>query len=111
MMEEIEKSEMEGKHITDEKEGNEIGDSEYEGKLWVDMYRPSNFMDLISDECINREVLKWLKSWDGVVFGKGGLNKAPPEKKVLLMSGGPGLGKTTLAHIAARHCGYEAVEV
>ncbi|CAL0303132.1 unnamed protein product [Lupinus luteus] len=35
----------------------------------------------------------------------------PPEQKILLLCGPPGLGKTTLAHVAARHCGYHAVEV
>ncbi|KAL0433049.1 UNVERIFIED_CONTAM: Chromosome transmission fidelity protein 18 [Sesamum latifolium] len=35
----------------------------------------------------------------------------PPEQKVLLLCGPPGLGKTTLAHVAARHCGYRVVEI
>ncbi|XP_042394576.1 chromosome transmission fidelity protein 18 homolog isoform X1 [Zingiber officinale] len=34
-----------------------------------------------------------------------------PEQKVLLLCGSPGLGKTTLANIAAKHCGYRAVEI
>ncbi|KAL3828358.1 hypothetical protein ACJIZ3_017160 [Penstemon smallii] len=35
----------------------------------------------------------------------------PPEQKILLLCGAPGLGKTTLAHVAARHCGYRVVEI
>lgn len=31
--------------------------------------------------------------------------------QVLLLCGPPGLGKTTLAHVAAKHCGYHVVEV
>ncbi|KAH7573070.1 hypothetical protein JRO89_XS03G0062900 [Xanthoceras sorbifolium] len=31
--------------------------------------------------------------------------------KILLLCGPPGLGKTTLAHVAAKHCGYRVVEV
>lgn len=34
-----------------------------------------------------------------------------PYAKVLLFTGPPGMGKTTLAHIAARHAGYRAVEI
>ncbi|KAJ7979669.1 chromosome transmission fidelity protein 18-like [Quillaja saponaria] len=33
------------------------------------------------------------------------------EHKILLLCGPPGLGKTTLAHVAAKHCGYHVVEV
>ncbi|GLJ40597.1 hypothetical protein SUGI_0838040 [Cryptomeria japonica] len=34
-----------------------------------------------------------------------------PDEKVLLLCGPPGLGKTTLAHVAAKHCGYHVVEI
>jgi len=34
-----------------------------------------------------------------------------PMEKILLLCGPPGSGKTTLAHVAARHCGYETVEI
>ena len=32
-------------------------------------------------------------------------------KKLALLCGAPGLGKTTLAHIIARHAGYHVVEM
>ena len=34
-----------------------------------------------------------------------------PKHKIILLSGPAGLGKTTLAHIAAKHCGYQVQEI
>ena len=38
--------------------------------LWVDKFRPKSYLQLLSDEATNRTLLKWLKLWDKVVFGK-----------------------------------------
>ncbi|NWY67455.1 CTF18 protein, partial [Erithacus rubecula] len=119
--------------------------------LWVDKFTPRRYMELLSDDYTNRCLLKWLKLWDTVVFGKDKAGKKPkpspaahpplshakehpnkwktkvqlteeileaeldqhkrPKYKVALLCGPPGLGKTTLAHVIARHAGYNAVEM
>ncbi|XP_078414773.1 chromosome transmission fidelity protein 18 homolog isoform X2 [Cetorhinus maximus] len=121
--------------------------------LWVDRFTPGQYTELLSDDYTNRCLLKWLKLWDTVVFGREKPAKKSkqvvekhsafqqsqqqqqqnkwksktqmteeildaeldahnrPKYKVALLSGPPGLGKTTLAHVIAKHAGYNVVEM
>eukprot|EP00794_Sanderia_malayensis_P009084 gene9084-10053_t len=133
----------------DDKDVEFVGDencnsTQLEEALWVEKYTPKHFTELLSDDGINRVLLKWLKLWDKFVFGKSttktrkskgnqvtrdqsrfGKRKfvkdyedeldsdesERPTYKIALLAGNPGLGKTTLAHIVARHAGYNPVEM
>ncbi|TVY34870.1 Chromosome transmission fidelity protein [Lachnellula subtilissima] len=92
--------------------------------MWTEKYRARHFMELVGDDRTHRQVLRWLKAWDPLVFPKAGKAKvvAPKRpgaevdeekahKKILLLTGPPGLGKTTLAHVCARQAGYEIMEI
>ncbi|XP_054012649.1 chromosome transmission fidelity protein 18 homolog [Hylaeus anthracinus] len=112
------------------------------GELWVDKYRPRSYLELLSDESVNRNLLHWIKLWDKVVFNRNYVQskkkknystfknkrfmsekfttekdieevdgKGFPIQRIVLLSGPPGLGKTTLAHLAAKHAGYNVVEI
>uniref|UniRef100_A0A671V3R4 Chromosome transmission fidelity protein 18 homolog n=1 Tax=Sparus aurata TaxID=8175 RepID=A0A671V3R4_SPAAU len=141
---------------TEDKENNDPEDKEgLTSRLWVDRFSPRHYTELLSDDFTNRCLLKWLKLWDTVVFGRerksrpvrsdrqppnqnsfkpNQANQNPnrfktkiemteelleaeldqykrPKFKVALLSGPPGLGKTTLAHIIAKHAGYNVVEI
>ncbi|ODA76686.1 hypothetical protein RJ55_07957 [Drechmeria coniospora] len=94
--------------------------------LWTEKYRARKFRDLCGDDGTNRMVLRWLKKWDPIVFP--GAPKPKPvvtrrpgmsqtdldvkaHRKILMLTGPPGLGKTTLAHVCAKQAGYEVIEV
>lgn len=85
--------------------------------MWMEKYRAKNFMELVGDDRTHRQVLRWLKAWDKIVFPKAGKSRKRPDaeekaqKKILLLTGPPGLGKTTLAHVCAKQAGYEVLEI
>ena len=58
-------------------------------------------------------MVRWLKNWKSVL--KAGAEKGKKEDfsnfKAVLISGPPGIGKTTAAHVIAKECGYEAIEM
>ncbi|KAG5481515.1 hypothetical protein LSCM1_05533 [Leishmania martiniquensis] len=96
------------------------------GDLWATKYSPKLFREMLSDETVNLRLLQWLKSWDAYVFSddvssaaKGAPTSAagaaaapsPPVERIAVLAGPPGVGKTTLVHVLAAHCGYEVIEV
>ena len=120
----MEESSTEDDNIDQQQQQQQQGKTTKKGELWVNKYAPRRFVDLLSSDKINRDVLHWIKKWDSSVFGvkktnnnnKRGHNKHNDERNndrmpVILLCGPAGMGKTTLAHIAARHAGYEPLEI
>lgn len=83
--------------------------------LWVDKYRPSNPQDLVGHGDLVRRLSEWLRTWEGVHITKKlpklGFSKENPGAKAVLISGPPGIGKTTVATIIARQFNYEVLEL
>ena len=83
-------------------------------RLWADKYRPSNSRELVGNPNIVRNLQTWLRSWEAVHL-KGGAkprgSKENPGAKAVLLSGPPGIGKTSAATIIGRELGYEVQEL
>lgn len=101
-----------------------ISESSKPSLLWTEKYRAKKFTDLIGDERTHRAVMHWLKCWDQIVFpgsarakskfkasSNANANEEKAHRKILMLTGPPGLGKTTLAHVCAKQAGYEVQEI
>ena len=71
---------------------------------WVDKYKPVKIEDIIGNKKPIQEIYNWLK-----VFTK---EKKPGSnfKNSILISGPPGIGKTSTAHIILKEFGFNVIE-
>lgn len=87
--------------------------------LWSDKYRPDSFLQICSagNERQYRMIMQWLHKWGSVVFGGTRVEDAAvdhlgrPLKKILLVHGPLGIGKTAVVHLLGRQMGYHVEEL
>ena len=67
---------------------------------WTDKYRPSSLSEVIGHRSEISQLRDWLQQWSLGV----------PEKRGVLITGPPGIGKTTVVHLLAKEGGYAVTE-
>ena len=72
-------------------------------EMFVDKYAPKSVSDIIGHKEQIKQITEWLQSWDSVTTQY-------PDKRGILITGPPGIGKTTCAHLIASACGYKVKE-
>uniref|UniRef100_A0A663LYJ6 Replication factor C subunit 1 n=1 Tax=Athene cunicularia TaxID=194338 RepID=A0A663LYJ6_ATHCN len=100
---------------------SEINEDGTERLLWVDKYKPVSLKAIIGQQgeqsCANK-LLRWLRNWNKATSedGQAKTNKTGGKDdgtgfKAALLSGPPGVGKTTTASLVCKELGYSYVEL
>ena len=99
------------------------GDAKSE--LWTHLYAPAKFEECVGNRERRIEIAEWLRDWDEVfnkktkafpvvkrqIWGQGGWpTKVDPNRKAMLISGPPGIGKTTAVRLISQTLGFNLVE-
>jgi len=72
--------------------------------LWVDKYKPKDVSEIIGHKTNLDRIRSWLRDWkSGAIFKKD-------SPKALLLSGPPGIGKTTSAILCSEAEGFKPIE-
>ncbi|KAL5065723.1 hypothetical protein RYX36_027460 [Vicia faba] len=84
--------------------------------MWTEKHRPTNPKDIIGNQSLVLQFRNWLKGWHEQFSNTGGIKKGKKQidstsKKAVLLSGTPGIGKTTSAKVVCQELGFQAIEV
>ncbi|XP_028657805.2 replication factor C subunit 1 isoform X1 [Erpetoichthys calabaricus] len=94
-----------------------------ESLLWVDKYKPTSLKSIIGqqgEQSCAQKLIRWLRNWHQknsgekkptAKFGKFGGKDDGSSFKAALLSGPPGIGKTTTAVLVCEELGYSYVEL
>ncbi|KAK6926491.1 DNA replication factor RFC1, C-terminal [Dillenia turbinata] len=83
---------------------------------WTEKYRPKVPNDIVGNQSLVKQLHDWLAHWNEQFLhtgqkGKGKRQNDSSAKKAVLLSGTPGIGKTTSAKLVCQMLGFQAIEV
>ena len=87
-------------------------DPSIDGRLWTVKYAPTQTNQICGNKIQVEKLQTWLRNWRGnarTKFKKPGKDGSGVYRAVMI-HGGPGIGKTTAAHLVAKLEGYDIVE-
>jgi replication factor C subunit 1 len=86
----------------------------YEAKeMFVNKYSPKTINDIIGHKEQISQITNWLQLWDDGIPEHSGSNVAAtayPDMRGIIVTGPPGIGKTTTIHLIANSLGYHVTE-
>ncbi|XP_027104985.2 replication factor C subunit 1 isoform X1 [Coffea arabica] len=83
---------------------------------WTEKYRPKVPNDIIGNQSVVKQLHDWLRSWNEQFLKTSSKNGGKKQndsgaKKAVLLSGTPGIGKTTTAKLVSQMLGFRTIEV
>lgn len=101
------------------KEGGLKAKDPYE--MWTERYKPQTIYELIGNTAVVDQLYEWLKDWDDVCIngnkkqvkfrpGMAWQDQPNINARAALISGPPGIGKTSAARIVCKQLGFEVLE-
>ena len=94
---------------------------ENDNELWTTKYTPKNVNEFIGNPSNISKIIQWLNDWDDVVLrgnlkennesAKSRYKNENPNSKALLISGDPGVGKTSSIRLLGKLLNYKVFEL
>lgn len=80
---------------------------------WTEKYKPKVPNDIIGNQSLVKQLHDWLVHWNEQFLNKekGKKQNTAAAKKAVLLSGTPGIGKTTSAKLVSQMLGFVTIEV
>ncbi|KAJ1979470.1 DNA replication factor C complex subunit Rfc1 [Dimargaris verticillata] len=80
-------------------------------ELWTDKYRPRSLKELCGNKSNVESIIRYLRTWRRALGHGGAPAASQTREKAVLVSGPPGIGKTTAVVLACESEGFQIIEM